>query len=32
VLVTAVIVAIVGSLERSGAGRPTLPVPATYMP
>jgi preprotein translocase subunit SecY len=32
VLVAAVILAIVGSLERSGARRPTLPVPATYMP
>jgi preprotein translocase subunit SecY len=32
VLVTAIILAIVGSLERPGVNRPTLPVPATYMP
>ncbi len=32
VLVTAVILAVVGSLEGSGANRPRLPVPATYMP
>jgi preprotein translocase subunit SecY len=32
VLVTAIILAVVGSLEGSGARRPTLPVPATYMP
>jgi preprotein translocase subunit SecY len=32
VLVTAVILAVVGSLEGSGTRRPTLPVPATYMP
>jgi preprotein translocase subunit SecY len=32
VLVTAVILAIVASLEGSDASRPTLPVPATYMP
>ena len=32
VLVTAIILAVVGSLEGSGTRRPTLPVPATYMP
>jgi preprotein translocase subunit SecY len=32
VLVAAVILAVVASLERSGATRPTLEVPATYMP
>lgn len=32
VLVTAIILAVVGGLEGSGTRRPTLPVPATYMP
>ena len=32
VLVTAVILAVVASLEGSGSRRATLPVPATYMP
>ena len=32
VLVAAVILAVVGSLEGSRAGRPRLPIPATYMP
>jgi hypothetical protein len=32
VLVTAIILAVVGSLEGPGPRRPTLPVPATYMP
>jgi preprotein translocase subunit SecY len=32
VLVTAIILAVVGSLEGSGSRRATLPLPATYMP
>lgn len=32
VLVVAVILAVVGSIERSGVSRPSLPLPATYMP
>jgi preprotein translocase subunit SecY len=32
VLVVAVILAVVGTVERSGVSRPGLPLPATYMP